>query len=94
MLYRKQIKDDGRAEDERIQAWSSGRTMSVLNRNQKEQTSEEAKMKDDIYMIVLRQDQNRAHKIVVTEAREGKRRRRRPKTTWRHTVEKGRKEVR
>ena len=44
----KQIKgDDGRAEDERILAWSSGRSVSVLKSYQKEQTGEEAKMKDD-----------------------------------------------
>lgn len=41
----KQIKgDDGRAEDERIPAWSSGRTVSVLKRDQQEQIGEEAKI--------------------------------------------------
>lgn len=44
----KQIKgDDGRAEDERIPAWSSRRTVSALKSYQKEQIGEEAKMKDD-----------------------------------------------
>ncbi len=42
---------------------------------------------------ILRQDQNNDCNVAMTWAPEGKRRRGRPKTTWRSTVEKERKEA-
>ena len=42
---------------------------------------------------ILRQDQNSDCNIVMTWAPEGKRRRAKPKTTWRQTVEKERAEA-
>ena len=42
---------------------------------------------------MLRQDRNDDSNIAMSWAPEGKRRRRRPKTTWRRTVEKERKEA-
>ena len=42
---------------------------------------------------ILRQDQNSDCNIAMTWVPEGKRRRGRPKTTWRRTVEKERKEA-
>ena len=58
--------------------------------------SEEVKYRRwNINMIghILRQDRNDDSNIAMSWAPEGKRRRRRPKTTWRRTVEKERKEA-
>ena len=69
-------------------------TKELLERASTKPLSEEVKYRRwNMIGHILRQDRNNDSKIAVSWAPEGKRRRGRPKTTWRRTVEKERKEA-
>ena len=81
-------------ESYKIQRQDHVSTEELLERADMKPTIEEVKQRR-LKMIghILRQDQNNDCNIAMTWTPEGKRRRGRPKTTWRRTVEKERAEA-
>ena len=68
-------------------------TKDLLERSEMKPLSEEVKLRRwKMIGHILRQDHNNDCNIALTWAPEGKRRKGRPKTTWRRTVEKERQE--